>query len=152
MKVSSFVSLGLVCAALSFTASLYAGFGSLGNTVQNTAVNQSKGVARGAVAKEYNKKLEKEKCHCNESVTAVEGCNIDKIVGDLRNLHDAAEGSGFANDVDIDIRGFGPTYDEAYRCASLVRDKVKTSASWYDYTVDYEKAPHREVTLRVSIR
>jgi len=138
--------------ALTLGGTVYAGWGdSIGRSVTKTTKNTAKGLARGEVAKSYNKKLDKQKCRCDESNTKVTGCDVDKIISELSAFHTAAESSGFANDVDIQARAYGPDWPDARACANTVRDKVKAQVSYWDYSVQYEKAPSKEVLFRVSV-
>lgn len=135
---------------LSFGASTQAF--NIGGAVNRAAQGAAKGAARGAVASEYNKKLAKHKCRCNDTQTQVEGCNIDAIVSELNAFRNAAEGSGFARDVDINVDSQGKDSNSARQCANLVRDKVRAQVGWWDYHVRYNKGDKERVLLQVSVR
>lgn len=125
----------------------------LGGGIKNSVNNTTKGVARGAAQNEYNKKLSKEKCQfVGDSTTEYKGCNIDKIIAEMNGFRNAAEGSGFANDVDVEVMTYGANWDIARKRAEFLRDKVKAqvSGSW-DYNVRYTKAPSNEVYFQVKV-
>jgi hypothetical protein len=126
----------------------------IGGAITRTATETGKGVARGSVQSEYNKKLAKQKCKFEgDSTTQFTDCDVDKIISEMNALRISAESSGFANDVDIIIKTHGSTWDIARQRAEYLRDKVRAqvSGSW-DYNVKYTKAPSNDVYFQVQIR
>lgn len=125
----------------------------IGGAVTRTATKTGKGVARGAVANEYNKKLAKEKCKfVGDSTTQYTGCDLDKIITEMNALRNAAEASGFANDVDVEVKTYGADWNIARERANFLRDKIRTQVGYWDYNVRYTKAPSNEVYFQIKIR
>lgn len=142
------VSLGLI-----FTLAQTSFAFNIGGAIQDTATKTTKGVARGAVQSEYNKKLAKQKCKFKgDSTTEYTSCNLDKIISEMNAFRHAAEGSGFANDVNIIVKTYGADWNIARQRAEFLRDKVRAqvSGSW-DYHVKYNKAPSNDVYFQVQV-
>lgn len=152
MRVKPFLSI-VVAGALALSITSLSHAIDLGGGIKNSMSNTTKGVARGAAQSEYNKKLSKEKCEfVGDSTTEYKGCNIDKIIAEMNGFRNAAEGSGFANDVDVEVMTYGSDWDIARKRGEFLRDKVRAqvSGSW-DYNVRYKKAPSNEVYFQVKV-
>lgn len=120
-----------------------------GGAVKDTA----KGVAKGQIQKEYNKRLAKEKCRfVGNSATDYTGCNLDKIVSEMNAFRTAFESSGAAGDVDIVVYAFGKNWDLASKRADALEAKVKSQlrASW-DYQVKYDKVDSNEIYFQIAV-
>ena len=120
----------------------------LGGMAKDTA----KGSARGAVQKQYNERLAKQKCvFVGKSSSDYTGCNLDQIIAELNAFRKAAESSGLTGDVDIVVQTFGSDWDIARKRAEFLRDKVKSQFKGWDYEVKYNKGSSNEVLFQVAI-
>lgn len=133
------IKLGFLVLSLSFffISSVYA------FNIGGAAKGAAKGAANQAAAGEINKKLSGESAKCKyatKTTIEVSGCNLDKIFQMLGEYNRAAEKSGFAKDVDIEVTAYGQNTNIARDRAYWVRDKVRagTGVSYWDYDTYYK--------------
>lgn len=110
---------------------------------------QGKSQATKAIVRDYNKKLAKENCTYADATTIEPSCDLDKIISDLSNFHNAMEGT-IARDINIILETQGPTRNTAWKRAEYIRDRVRNKITWWDWTIRYRDGRANEVKIQIQ--
>lgn len=146
--ITALVSMGLIFGISSASQAF-----SLKRGLENTGKNMANVAKRKAAQKAVNDKLSKETAKCSypsKSATAP-SCNVNKIIAALSAFHELAEGSGFANDVDVNITVYSQNKNIAKSRAYYMRDKVRSMFNSWDFRVYFNKGSDKlEIMTEVN--